>query len=151
MEKREGYLEFIASESYKNQIDIWYKTYNISREKTDLFYDFLQSIYYLIDETYLGSDVLFEESAQKGHFTWCWDKTIENFEKERIFFKNRGSHYDYFWNFFIEAFYYPQMDGRIIKISEYFVKLFDFKHRKTRSELDILSEVYKLFDQNLKK
>lgn len=151
MENREGYLEFIASESYKHQIDIWYKTYNISREKTELFYDFLLSLYGLIDQTYLGSDIIFEETSQKSHFMWCWDKTIINFEKEKIFFKSRGNHYDYFWNFFLEAYYYPQLDNRIIKITEYFSKLFNFQHKKTRSELDILTEVYKLLDQNLKR
>lgn len=151
MENKESYLEFITSESYKNQIDVWHKTYNISWEKTELFYDFLKSLYDLIDKSYLGSDVMFDEPSQRSHFIWCWNKTIENFEKEKILFKTNGSHYDYFWNFFLEAYYYPQMDNRIIKISEYFYKLFDFKHKKTRSELDILTEVYKLLDQNLKK
>jgi hypothetical protein len=151
MENKESYLEFISSESYRHQIDIWYKTYNISREKTELFYDFLRSLYDLIDKTYLGSDVMFEESHQKSHFIWSWDKIIEDLEKEKIYFKSRGNHFDYFWNFFLEAYYYPQLDNRIIKISEYFYKLFDFKHKKTRSELDILTEVYKLMEQNLKK
>jgi hypothetical protein len=151
MENKEGYLEFIASESYRHQIDIWYKTYNISREKTELFYDFLQSLYDLVEQTYLGSDVMSEETHQKSHFIWCWDKTIESFEKEKIYIKSRGGHFDYFWNFFLEAYYYPKIDKRIIKITEYFSKLFDFKHKKTRSELDILTEVYKLLEQNLKK
>jgi hypothetical protein len=47
MENKEGYLEFVHSESYKNQIDVWYRAYNISREKTELFYDFLMSLYNL--------------------------------------------------------------------------------------------------------
>ena len=38
MENKESYLEFISSESYRQQIDIWYKAYNISREKLNLFY-----------------------------------------------------------------------------------------------------------------
>ena len=84
MENREGYLEFITSENYKNQIDIWYKAYNISREKTELFYDFLTSLYTLVDETYLGSDVVYLEETQKSHFTWCWDKIVDNFSKEKI-------------------------------------------------------------------
>jgi hypothetical protein len=151
MENKESYLEFITSESYRNQIEIWYKTYNISWEKTELFYDFLRSLYDLIEKTYLGTDVMFDETHQKSHFTWCWNKTIENFEKEKILFKTYGSHYDYFLNFFLEAYYNPKINDHIIKISEYFYKLFDFSYKKTRSELDILSEVYKLLDQNLKK
>ena len=84
MENKEGYLEFVHSESYKNQIDVWYRAYNISREKTELFYDFLMSLYNLLQETYLGPEVFELEEDQKNHFTWCWDKTIENFNKESV-------------------------------------------------------------------
>ena len=66
MENKEGYLEFISSESYKNQIDVWYRAYNISREKTELFYDFLMSLYNLLQETYLGSEVFELEIPQQA-------------------------------------------------------------------------------------
>ena len=151
MENRESYLEFVSSESYKNQIDIWYRAYNISREKIELFHDFLISLYSLIDETFLGVDVVELEEDQKNHFTWCWDKTIDNFSKEKIFFKDRGAYYEYFWNFFLEAYYFQKLEDKTVRINEYFTKLFNFKYRKTRSELDMLTEIYKLFDQNLKK
>lgn len=147
----ESYLEFITSENYKQQIDIWYKAYNISREKTELFYDFVVSLYELIDDTYLGSDVIKTEEDQRNHFNWCWDKTIESYSKERINFKERDSAYLYFWNFFLEAYYYMQYEDTTIRINEYFNILFSFKHRKSRSELDMLTEIYKLLEQNLKK
>jgi hypothetical protein len=151
MENKESYLEFVSSESYKHQIDVWSKTYNISREKIELFYDFLISLYDLVNNTYLGEDFLQSEEEQRSHFTWCWDKTIDSFNKEKIFFKERDSCYEYFWNFFLEAYYFAQFDGNHVRIGEYFYKLFDFKHRKTRSELDMLTEIYKMFEQNLKK
>jgi hypothetical protein len=147
----ESYLEFITSENYKQQIDIWYKAYNISREKTELFYDFVVSLYELIDDTYLGSDVIKTEEDQRNHFNWCWDKTIESYSKEKINFKERDSAYLYFWNFFLEAYYYMQYEDTTIRINEYFNILFSFKHRKSRSELDMLTEIYKLLEQNLKK
>jgi hypothetical protein len=151
MENKEGYLEFIFSESYKNQIDVWYRAYNISREKTELFRDFLISLHELIDKTYLGPEVFEIEDDQRGHFSWCWNKTIESFNKERIFFKETGSHKDYFCNFYIEAFYITNLEGNNSKILVYLNKLFDFKHKKSRSELDMLTEIYKMLDQNLKK
>jgi hypothetical protein len=151
MENRESYLEFVSSENYKHQIDIWYKAYNISREKIELFHDFLISLYNLVEDTYLGSDVVELEEDQRNHFTWCWDKTLENFKKEKILFKERGAYYEYFWNFFLEAYYFQKLEDKTVRINEYFTKLFNFKYRKTRSELDMLTEIYKLFDQNLKK
>jgi hypothetical protein len=105
----------------------------------------------LIKETYLGPEVINTETDQKNHFTWCWDKTIDNFSHEKIYFKERGTAYNYFWSFFLEAYYYNQLDGNIMRIKEYFYILFHFEDRKTRSELDMLTEIYKLLDQNLKK
>ena len=151
MEHKEGYLEFITSENYRQQIDVWFRAYNVSYEKTELFYDFVVSLYDLINETYLGPEVTDTETDQKNHFTWCWDKTIENLSHEKIYFKERGTAYNYFWSFFLEAYYYNQLDGNIMRIKEYFYILFHFEDRKTRSELDMLTEIYKLLDQNLKK
>jgi hypothetical protein len=151
MENKESYLDFVSSENYKQQIDVWYRAYNISREKTELFYDFLISLHDLIDETYLGADVLMTTEDQINHFTWCWDKTIESFNREKISFKERGNAYKYLWNFYSEAYYYTKNSESIIRIPEYFYILFDFVHKKTRSELDMLTELYKLLDQNLKK
>lgn len=151
MKKREGYLDFISSENYKNQVEIWYKAYNINREKIDLFRDFIFTLYDLVEETYLGEDVMVEDKDQEGHFAWCWDKTISNFEKENISFKERGSHYNYFWSFFQEAFYINKLENNDDKIKEYHIKLFSFNYRKSRAELDVLTETYKLLESNLKK
>ena len=151
MDKKESYLGFIGSEDYKQQIEVWYKAYNITREKTELFYDFLISLYELLEETYLGPDAVKTTEDQMKHYTWCWDKTIESFSKEKIHFKERGNAYEYLWNFFLEAYYYPQNTDTTIRIRQYFYILFDFIHRKTRSELDMFTEIYKLLDQNLKK
>jgi hypothetical protein len=151
MENKDFFIESNNSDRYKHQLDIWYRTYNIQRERIELYYDFLSSLYELIDDTFLGADVLYNETEQLGHFTWCWNKTIENFIKEKIFFKERGNHYEYLWNFFYGAYYINKIEDRDNRVSEYIYKLFDFRHKKSRSELDILTEVYKLLDVNLKK
>ena len=103
MDNSEDYIEFISPENYKQQIEVWYKACNISREKTELFHDFLISLYDLVESTFLGVDVLENEEDQKTHFNWCWNRIIENFEKERIYFKNRGKNYEYLWNFFLRS------------------------------------------------
>ena len=142
---------FAKSDDYKHQLDVWYKAYDITREKSDLFFDFLDTLYTLIDDTFLCADVLINEADQKNHFTWCWDKSIDLLSKERIHINKRGIHYEYFWNFFLETFYFLHLDGEEIKIKEYIYKLFDTNHRKTRSELDVLTEIYKLLEKNLTK
>lgn len=150
MNEKNKYLEYISSENYKHQVDVWYKVYNISREKTELFHDFLISLYELVDSTFLGSDVITTIDEQKNHFEWCWKKTINSFNKERINFKETGTHHQYLWIFFSEAYYYNREVGGEVKIREYFYKLFDFNYQKSRSELDMLIEIYKILEQNLK-
>ena len=151
MEKREGYLEFIAAENYKNQVEIWFKAYNITREKIELFHDFISSLFDLMTETYMGPDVTIDTVDQQNHFNWCWDKTLKNFEMESIHFKSTGGHYNYLWSFFQEAFYMNELENRPNHIKEYYNKLFSLDYKKTRSELDLLTEIYKIIESNLKK
>jgi len=136
-------------ESYKYQIDIWYKAYNINHEKLELFHDFLLMLYENVNETYLGSDVVLETKDEKNHFDWCWDKTIDSFSREKIFFKKNGIHYEYLWNFFQEAFYYANVNNKENKILNYITLLFNFQHQKTRAEIDVLTEIYKLLNDSL--
>lgn len=149
MGNKGSYLEFIASEDFKNQAEVWYKAYNITRERTELFYDFVLSLYELVESTYMGPELLSAQVDQKNHFNWCWDKLISDLDKESIFLRERGEHHDYFWLFFQEAFYINDVNS--FRIKEYFHKLFTFDYKKTRSELDILTEMYKLLELNLKK
>ena len=151
MEKKEEYIAFLASEDYKNQIDIWYKIHNITNEKIELYYDFLISIVDIIEETYLGPDVLQKEEDIKNHFTWCFNEVISNFKNEKIEFNQHGSHYDYLWLFLYQSFYTNDVDSRMKVIREYFTTLFNFEVKKTKIELDMLTDIYKLLDQNLKR
>jgi hypothetical protein len=151
MKNKEGLFEFVSPDNYKHQLEIWQKAHNISREKTELFHDFVISLYDLVNKTYMGEDVMIETLDQKNHFNWCWDKVIQNFEKEKIYFKSRGNYYEYFWNLYLDAYYLTKLDSQPDRIREYFLKLFDFSFMKTRSELDVVTELYKLLEQNLKK
>jgi hypothetical protein len=151
MENKESIFESLSHDNYRHQLEIWYKAYNISHEKIELFHDFLLSLYEIIDDTYLGPDIIESDYDQKNHFTWCWNKNVDSFGKEKIIFKEKGIHYEYIWNFFKEAFYYTNLINNKVKILEYIDILFDFKHKKTRAELDVLTEIYKLLNEGLKK
>jgi hypothetical protein len=149
MEKNDIILK--VSKALKEELDFWFRYNNISREKVTLFHDFIISLDSVIESTYLGSDVMNTESVNKEHFSWCWKKTIDNFSKERIFFKEIGIHFEYLWNFYNEAFYNQKMLNKDVITHEYYYKIFDLNHQKTKTELDILITIYKIFDQNLKK
>ena len=149
MEKNNVILNI--SEILKEELDFWFRYNNVSREKVNLFHDFLISLDQLIESTYLGSDILNNISKIKGHFTWCWKKTIENFDKEKIFFKENGNHFEYFWNFYNEAYYIKKEEKKEIRVNDYYYKIFNLSSKKSTEELEILLTIYKLFEQNLKK
>lgn len=150
MENKDTYLKSILKDQdYGYQTEVWYRAYSITTEKIELFYDLVDSLYRIVDQTYLGPDAIITEDEQRKHFTWCWDKVINNLSKEKINFNSRGIHYEYFWDFFLESFYYLKMDGEEIKIKEYLYRLFNYNHKKTRSELAVLTEIYKLLEKNL--
>ena len=121
----------------------------------DLYYDFSFSLYYLVLDTYLGDDkhgetqiVLSEEDNLK-HFEWCWNKTIENFQKEEISFNKQGDHYDYFLSFFTDIFYNQKESKIKSSIGTFFNDLFDRKKPFTKSDLDMISSIYKSLDKNM--
>ena len=151
MENNKSYIQFMTSESQKNQIDTWYRAYNIVYEKTQLYRDFLISLLDLIDSTYLGKDILQEEQDIKKHFLWCFNEIVSNFEKENIIFKKNPLYIDYFWTFFYQTFYLNDNEDKIKRIREYLSNIFVFNYTKTNTDLEMLTEFYKIFDQNLKK
>ena len=97
----DNFFNYITQTIKPEDVDIWFRINNIISEKMELYYDFSFSLYYLILETYLGEEdninetkiVMSNEDKQK-HFDWCWDKTINNFNKENIVFNDKGEHYE---------------------------------------------------------
>jgi hypothetical protein len=130
-----------------DKFDIWRKKNNISREKLELFHDFVISLDNLIEDTYLGADVIDDDKKIKGHFTWCLNKIIDDFEKEKIYFKRKGTHFVYFFSFFNAAFYEKEIDFSESRI--HFDELFNIMEEKSDVHLELLLDLYKILDLNL--
>lgn len=139
-----------------NDVDIWFRVNNIISEKINLYYDFTFSLYYLIVDTYLGDEnndsetkIIMTEKDKKNHFSWCWKKTIENFKKEKIIFNENGEHFDYFLDFFMNIFYSQKEEKIRNSINIFFIDVFDRKKLFTKSDLDMITNIYKLLDKNI--
>jgi len=147
-ERKDG----ISLEYYREKVNIWYKSNNIIREKSDLYYDFIFSLLNLIDETYLGTDVISTPEDMSNHFTWCFNKILSNFEHERIKFSPASTTaYSYLWYFLYKGYYTSELENKHKILLEYFTYLFDFSMVKTPPELESYIDFYKIFDKNLKK
>ncbi len=136
---------------YKDQINDWYKIHNIIHEKAELYCDFLCSLLDVINETYLGSDVITSSEDMINHFNWCLNKVISDFEQEKIYFTSKEIYHDYLWVFFYKAYYTCDTEDKVTILFDYFKLLFNFIRVKTTPELESFTDLYKIFDQSLKK
>ena len=142
----------LTLDDYREQINVWFSANNIIREKSELYYDFITSLLRLMDETYLGSDVISTQDEMVNHFMWCFNKVLSDFEQERIKFTPVSTPtYDYLWFFLYKGYYTSEMENKYGALLEYFTYLFDFSMVKTPPELESFMDFYKIFDQNLKK
>ena len=141
-----------------DDVEIWFNMNNMILEKRELFADFTFSLYFLIRKTYLGDEfsetqetkVILSEEEKLKHFEWCWTKTLENFEKENIHFNSKGIHKEYFQQFFSDLFYNAEKKEITENIPKFFVEVFNENKAFTKSDLDMLTDIYKRLDKNLK-
>ena len=145
----EEFYNYITEPVTVEDMRLWVRHKNIDVDKAELFYDFIDSLHTIINETFLCDDVTTNEEDKQKHFNWCWNKTIDNFKEENIIFNTEGKHYSYFWNLFYESYYTDKDKRDVDNINNYFLILTKLHILKTKSELDMLSDMYILLDSNL--
>lgn len=124
-----------------------YSSNNIIPEKCSLYNDFLQSLYLLIFDTYLGDDIT-DLHDQLKHFDWCWNKTIEIFRLEGFDFENIRFH-DNILELTLEM-YYTLCDKDETRIIDMFNSLFTYDKLKTSADVRVLVDLYYLMSANSK-
>ena len=81
-----GYIEDIRSSSSGSikELEMMkkFKSYNIIRERVEIYKDFTINLLYYIYDTYLGKDYIKTEKDMRGHFTWCYGKVLDEFYDE---------------------------------------------------------------------
>lgn len=153
----ENFFNYLTKPMKPEDVDVWFRSNNIIPEKLELYYDFTHSLNQLIIDTFLGdtlsddTKIVMTTDDVENHFKWCWNKTIENFKKESITFNITGEHYEYFNSFFLETFYYQKNDSIRNSINSFFDELFDTQKPFTKSDLDMISSIYKAMDKNISK
>jgi hypothetical protein len=152
------FFDWLAKPMDKEDINAWYLANNITPELTELFRDFCFSFLNLLKDTYLGDDfsdnketkVGMTSEQKKEHFRWCWNKTIKNFNKESIDFIFNDSDSEFFESFFFEVFY-NQPDQKVKEqIENFFNQIFDRGMKKTKSDIEIFTDIYKVLERSLK-
>ena len=146
------FFEYVSAPVSQDFIDLTYKVHRIIPEKTELYYEFVLSLFDIVFDTYLGKDIINTEKKMVEHFKWCWEENLKNFRKEGININDTDELFDYFAQFVLESFYQERnkkMGSVQTKIKWFWSKCFDYDGTRTRSELDILVEVYQIFEKTL--
>jgi hypothetical protein len=89
------------------------------------------------------------EQDKLSHFDWCWNKLINDQKKENFIFKIEGQHKDYFKNFFIDTFYDKKEKNMKDSIRYFLDDVFNLDTDFTKSDLEILIEIYNLMEKNI--
>jgi len=153
----DNFLNYITKNLDPEEVDIWFRVNNIIPEKMELYYDLSYSLFLLIKSTYLGDEsevgettVRMNDADNKKHFNWCWKKIIDNFERESISFDMEGDHYEYFFTLFNEIYYRQSKETIRNSIDVFFNDLFNREKAFTQVDLDLIFNIYKTLDKNLK-
>lgn len=150
----ENFFNWMTTPVPDDELIVWFNVHNMHYEKIELYGDVFKSLYLTIADTFLGNDdvetriELTIEDNQK-HFEWCWAETVKHFEKENILIALEGKHKDYFKSFFLETFYDSTQKKIKDAIPSFLKDVFELSTHFTKSDLEILTEVYSLLDKNI--
>jgi hypothetical protein len=149
----ENFFNWMTKPLPKDEIIIWFNIHNMTYEKIELYGDFFKSLNYIIMDTYLGDNtsetkISLSNEDNLSHFEWCWNKIIENFKRENIIIKSDGDHKDYFQSFFIDTFYNQKESNLKKSIPKFLNEIFEVGTTYSKSDLDLLTELYKLIEKN---
>ncbi len=150
----ENFFNYVTKHIPKEEVLIWFNVNNMNFEKIELFGDFFKSLNETILDTYFGEEsqetkIILSEEDKSKHFDWCWKKVIDSFKKENLVFKSEGQHKDYFKSFFSETFYHQKDKNIKNSIPTFLIEVFDIEKPFSKSDLDLLTELYKLLERNL--
>jgi hypothetical protein len=144
------FLRYVLRPLTDEELTLLYKANNICYERCGLYSDFLQSIMDLIKETYLGDDVVISADDRESHFKWCLNKIIINFKDESINFTRTPEIYDLLHTYAFDFFYNEKdKDNMTDKMVKYWEHIFKYSAIKTKSELDTMVDVYRIFEKSL--
>jgi len=154
MNSMENFFNWMSKPIPKDEVIIWFNVHNMNYERIELYGDIFKSLNYVIIDTYMGEEtketkISLSQEDKESHFEWCWHKMVEDFKRENIIIKHGGEHKEYFRSFFFDTFYNQSERNVKDSIPNFLVEVFDVEKPFSKSDLDILTELYKLMEKNI--
>ena len=154
MNSMENFFNWMSKPIPQDEVIIWFNIHNMNYERIELYGDIFKSLNYIIVDTYMGGEtnetkISLSKEDKELHFEWCWNKMVEDFKRENIIIKHGGEHKEYFRSFFFDTFYNQSEKNIKESIPNFLVEVFDVEKPFSKSDLDILTELYKLMEKNI--
>jgi|LakMenEpi03Aug12_release.lakeMendotaPanAssembly.Ray.scaffolds.fasta_scaffold1002617_1 hypothetical protein len=153
----ENFFNYISKPVTEEELTLWIESNNIIFERLEVYQDFVISLVLLIIDTYLGDEsvdpetkIRLNDDDKKNHFDWCWNKVINNFLKENIIIESEGEHKVFLMDFIFDLFYNQKNDLIKESIIKFFNDVFKMSNTITKSDLDLITTIYKGFNRNTK-
>ncbi len=139
----------------KADIERLYKEFNVNRERVNLYKYFIINLSKKVYETYLGKDCLKTKEDIKGHFEWCFNTNLTEFENIGFKFNKTEEIYDYFLEYYDTTIYScgDQDDFTFENDKKYIENIFqyDFNASKNNLKLFTMVEFYAIFEKSFNK
>ena len=158
MNSMENFFNWVTKPLPNDEVIMWFNAHNMIHEKIGLFGDIFKSLNYLIEDTYMGdtngdsveTKIVLSQQDKESHFDWCWGKMVDNFVQENIIITSDGEHKDYLKSFYMDT-YYNQSDKKVkMSVSIFIGEIFDVSKPFSKSDLEMITEIYKMMDKNVK-
>lgn len=157
MASMENFFNWMSKPIPTDEVVIWFNVHNMIYERIELYGDIFKTLNHIIVDTYMGepigksseTKISLTQEDKDLHFEWCWNKTVENFNKENININLSGDHKDYFKSFYMDTFYNQPEKSVKESIPVFLDEIFDIYKPFSKSDLDMITEMYKLMEKNV--
>jgi hypothetical protein len=154
----ENFFNWIAKPLPNDEVVTWFNVHNMIYEKIELYGDIFKSLNYIITDTYMGDSngdspetkIVMSPDDKKSHFDWCWNRMIQNFQKENITITLDGEHKDYLKSFYMDTFYHQTQKNVKDSVPVFLNEIFNMSKPFSKSDLDMITEIYKMMEKNVK-
>ena len=157
MNSMENFFNWITKPLPNEEVVVWFNMHNMVYEKIELYGDIFKSLNYIIVDTYMGDStkesfetkISLTNEDNNLHFEWCWKKMINNFYLENVVIEISGEHKDYLKSFYMDTFYNQTDKSVKDSIPNFLNEIFNIFKPFSKSDLDMITELYKLMEKNV--
>lgn len=141
-------VQFVTENLKSHEIVKEYKNNNINKYRLETYRDFIINLCYKTVTTYLGDEYITTQKQRKEHFKWAFDKVCGEFNEEGLNFKKNIDLFDYFFEYYNSTIYENE-DYELDFLLDYWEETLEYSLDKTKSDLEGMIEVYKIFDKSI--